>query len=142
MNWRVPLNLLLLAGKMLVRHRTRSLLTLAGVAAGMFLFITIETVQSALRRATETNADDTVLVGRVMMKAEADRVLKERLRRKMRIREKIGDGRSYPMPFWVWRVGDAFLVGQPSESYSHLQTVLRRLAYPGRCGRSRDRRAR
>lgn len=62
-----------------------------------------------------------------MMKAEPDRVMKERLRRKMRIREKVGDGRSFPVPLWVWRVGDAFVVGQPNESYSRLQTELRRL---------------
>ncbi len=56
------LNLLGLAGKQLTRHRTRSLLTLAGVAIGMFLFATVETLQSSLRRATQATADDTTLV--------------------------------------------------------------------------------
>ena len=62
MNWRPPWNLLVLAGKQVKRHRLRSLLTLAGVATGMFLFATVETMQSSLRRATETNTEDTVLV--------------------------------------------------------------------------------
>ena len=55
-------NLLVLSGKQLVRYRLRSLLTLAGVAVGMFLFATVETLQSSLRRATRTTADDTTLV--------------------------------------------------------------------------------
>jgi putative ABC transport system permease protein len=59
---RYALNLAGLAGKQLSRHRTRTLLTLAGVATGMFLFATVETLQSSLRRATESGADDTTLV--------------------------------------------------------------------------------
>ncbi len=59
---RYALNLLGLAGKQLARHRTRTLLTLAGVATGMFLFATVETLQSSLRRATESSVTDTTLV--------------------------------------------------------------------------------
>ncbi|WP_256199190.1 ABC transporter permease [Verrucomicrobium spinosum] len=55
-------NLVLLALKQLTRHRIRSLLTILGVAAGMFLFATVETMQGSLRRATQTTADDTTLV--------------------------------------------------------------------------------
>lgn len=55
-------NLVLLALKQLTRHRIRSLLTVLGVAAGMFLFATVETMQASLRRATQTTADDTTLV--------------------------------------------------------------------------------
>ena len=51
-----------LALKQLTRHRIRSLLTVLGVAMGMFLFATVETMQSSLREATETSADDTTLV--------------------------------------------------------------------------------
>lgn len=51
-----------LAWKQVSRHRIRSLLTIAGVAAGMFLFTAVETMQSSLRVATETSADDTTLV--------------------------------------------------------------------------------
>ena len=51
-----------LAWKQVSRHRIRSLLTIAGVAAGMFLFTAVETMQASLRVATEDNADDTTLV--------------------------------------------------------------------------------
>ena len=54
--------LLLLAGKQAWRHRTRSLLTVLGVAVGLFLFSTIETLQAALREATEARAEDNTLV--------------------------------------------------------------------------------
>jgi len=55
-----------------------------------------------------------------------DRVLEERLRRKRNIRRAIGDGNTYALPFWAWRIGDALLVGSMAESYSALQLVLRR----------------
>ncbi len=56
------LNLIPLALKQLARHRVRSLLTIVGVATGMFLFATVETMQRSLKEATETGADDTTLV--------------------------------------------------------------------------------
>ncbi len=56
------LHLAVLAAKQVLRHRVRSLLTVAGVAAGMFLFTAVSTLQDALRLATETGAKDTVLV--------------------------------------------------------------------------------
>ena len=51
-----------LALKQLTRYRVRSLLTVLGVAMAMFLFATVETMQSSLREATEISADDTTLV--------------------------------------------------------------------------------
>ncbi len=54
--------LIALALKQLTRHRVRSLLTALGVAMGMFLFATVETMQRSLRDATEISADDTTLV--------------------------------------------------------------------------------
>ncbi|MEX0325816.1 MAG: ABC transporter permease [Puniceicoccaceae bacterium] len=56
------LNLFILAGKQALRHRTRSILTVLGVAVGMFLFSSVETMQAALGRATKITADDTTLV--------------------------------------------------------------------------------
>lgn len=56
------LNLFLLAGKQASRHRTRSILTVLGVAVGMFLFSSVETMQAALGKATRMTADDTTLV--------------------------------------------------------------------------------
>lgn len=55
-------NLTLLALKQLTRHKVRSLLTVLGVAMGMFLFATVETMQGSLKRATQAQADDTTLV--------------------------------------------------------------------------------
>ena len=56
------LNLITIAVKYVIRNRTRSILTVSGVAAGMFLFATIETMQDSLKNATEITANDTTLV--------------------------------------------------------------------------------
>lgn len=55
----------------------------------------------------------------------SDRALEERLRRKRDIRRGIGDGSTYPLPLYVWRIGDAVLVGCCCEPYSILQQTLR-----------------
>jgi hypothetical protein len=60
------------------------------------------------------------------LKASTDRVLSERLRRKLRVRRVVGEGRTAKVPLWAWRVGDGFFVGQPNEAYTLLQTGLRR----------------
>jgi len=54
--------LLNLAWKQLVRHRLRTTLTVLGVASGMFLFTSVETLQHSLANATEETAADTTLV--------------------------------------------------------------------------------
>jgi putative ABC transport system permease protein len=56
------INLLRLAWIQLIRHRVRSLLTIAGVASGMFLFTAVETLQRSLTKATESTSADTTLV--------------------------------------------------------------------------------
>lgn len=56
------LRLAVLAWKQVTRHRVRSLLTICGVATGMFLFTAVETLQQSLRNATESTARDTTLV--------------------------------------------------------------------------------
>jgi len=56
------LNIVVLAAKQLVRQRVRSLLTVLGVASGMFLFTAVESLQRSLGRATELSAADTTLV--------------------------------------------------------------------------------
>lgn len=55
-------NLIPLAWKQLSRHRLRTLLTILGVASGMFLFTSVETLQRSLAAATEQTAADTTLV--------------------------------------------------------------------------------
>ena len=54
-----------------------------------------------------------------------DRALKERLRRKREIRRALGDGSSFPLAVYAWRIGDAVLVGSGGEAYSRLQRELR-----------------
>lgn len=54
-----------------------------------------------------------------------DRVEQERLRRKIGIREVMGDGSTYDLRLWFWRLGDAVVVAVPEEPYSILQTTLR-----------------
>ncbi len=51
-----------LAGKQLIRHRMRTLLTLLGVGACMFLFTTIETLQRSLERSTQSAGAEATLV--------------------------------------------------------------------------------
>ena len=51
-----------LAIKSLTRNKLRTILTLLGVAAGMFLYSSVETMQHSLATATQMKADDTTLV--------------------------------------------------------------------------------
>jgi putative ABC transport system permease protein len=48
--------------KQIVRHRVRSLLTVAGVAIAMYLFVAIQTMQRGVAETTEASAADTTLV--------------------------------------------------------------------------------
>lgn len=48
--------------KQVVRHRVRSLLTIAGVAIAMYLFVAIQAMQEGVTEATQMNAADTTLV--------------------------------------------------------------------------------
>ena len=48
--------------KQVVRHRTRTALTLAGVATAMFLFSAVQAMQAGVETATRTTAADTTLV--------------------------------------------------------------------------------
>ena len=54
--------MILLAIKNITRHPLRSVLTILGVAAGMFLYTAVETMQRSLDVATRQGADDTTLV--------------------------------------------------------------------------------
>ncbi len=51
-----------LALKQITRHRVRSLLTIAGVAAGMFLYAAVQTMQHSLAQVTQSQADENTLV--------------------------------------------------------------------------------
>jgi hypothetical protein len=54
-----------------------------------------------------------------------DRTMTERLRRKLRVVQSVGSGPTFKMPLWIWRVGQSILIGQPNETYSIFQRVLR-----------------
>lgn len=56
------MKLAILALKNLTRNRLRSLLTILGVAAGMFLYASVQTMQHSLTKATASSAADTTLV--------------------------------------------------------------------------------
>lgn len=51
-----------LAWKQIARHRMRSLLTISGVAAGMFLFTAVQSMQRSLEAVTESSAGESNLV--------------------------------------------------------------------------------
>jgi hypothetical protein len=55
----------------------------------------------------------------------ADRVLAERIRRKMNIVKTLGTASESPQPAWVWRLGDGVICAQPNEPYSVIQQRLR-----------------
>ncbi len=57
--------------------------------------------------------------------AATERQTEERLRRKRDIRRSLGDGGSFPLPVWIWKIGDAILVANMCESYSWIQQQLR-----------------
>jgi len=60
-----------------------------------------------------------------------DRAMAERIRRRLRIREAIGDGATFPMEIWGWRIGEAVVLGTMAEAYSSIQANVR-AAFPGR----------
>lgn len=54
-----------------------------------------------------------------------DRARAERLRRKLRIRQVLGDGSTFPFTIWGWRIGEALLLGTMAECYSFIQQKVR-----------------
>ena len=59
-----------------------------------------------------------------------DRVMKERLFRKLAVRKAVGDGELVRVPLCIWQIGESFLVGQPNEAYSEFQELLRQELSP------------
>ncbi len=50
---------------------------------------------------------------------------REKLARRLQVRDYVGDGDAVSYPVWVWRVGRIAFVAHPGEAYSALQTALR-----------------
>jgi hypothetical protein len=63
--------------------------------------------------------------------AETSEFQRERLRRKLRLLRTVGAGPTCIARAWAWRLGDALLLAQANEAYSHLQLELR-AAFPGK----------
>ncbi|HMO51002.1 MAG TPA: ABC transporter permease [Kiritimatiellia bacterium] len=62
MNLRSAIRLVPLSFKQLIRHRVRTLLTVIGIGAGMFLYALVESMQAAVTRSTSLEAGDVTLV--------------------------------------------------------------------------------
>lgn len=60
MKWLI--NLFVLSCKQVRRNRIKSSLTILGTAAGMFLFLTVSSMQMSLKKTTEVQAGDDTLV--------------------------------------------------------------------------------
>lgn len=88
---------------------------------------------AAIRRTVDLSLKDwpTAADLAAQFAACSDRALAERLRRKLRIREAIGDGPTFPLEIWGWRVGEALVLGTAAEAYSAIQRSVRE-AFPGR----------
>ena len=59
------------------------------------------------------------------IQASTEEYQRERLRRKLALRETVGDGEAADFAFIIWRLGDAFLVALPAEAHSAFQIELR-----------------
>lgn len=57
-----------------------------------------------------------------------DRVLTERLTRRLGLRRALGDGDTYSSSHHIWALGDILFISVPNEAYSELQTTLRAVA--------------
>jgi len=88
---------------------------------------------AAIRRTVDLPLKDWPTAAELAARFAActDRPAAERLRRKLRIREALGDGRSFPLEIWGWRIGEALLLGTPAEAYSSIQRDVR-AAFPDR----------
>lgn len=58
----IPIRLAPVILKQLWRHRTRTLLTVGGVAIAMFLFVAVQSLQRGVREATDASAADQMLI--------------------------------------------------------------------------------
>lgn len=55
-----------------------------------------------------------------------DRVIKDRLWRKINTRRGIGDHKTVDIPIWIWQLGNALVIAQANEVYSVAQEQLRK----------------
>lgn len=58
----IPIRYLPVVAKQVIRHRIRSILTVAGIALAMFLLVLVQALNAGVRNATEVKAGDRTLV--------------------------------------------------------------------------------
>ena len=61
----------------------------------------------------------------IQLAQSTDNAEQERLRRRLQVRDSVGDSDTTLYPFWVWKLGPIALVAHPGEAYSALQATLR-----------------
>jgi hypothetical protein len=93
----------------------------------------MQTTLAAARRTVDVPLKDWPSAAELASEfaASTDRALAERLRRKLRIREALGDGSTFPLEIWGWRIGEALVLGTMAECYSSIQASVR-AAFPDR----------
>jgi hypothetical protein len=82
---------------------------------------------AAVRRTVELNLKAWPSTAELAAEFAActDRPTAERLRRKLRIREALGDDAVFPLEIWGWRLGEAIVLGTMAEAYSSIQQEVR-----------------
>jgi hypothetical protein len=92
---------------------------------------TLSTELKAVRLTVDLPVKDWPTAAELEREFEAtiDRVIQERIRRKISIRQGLGDGETFAFPIWIWKVGDALLAANMAEAYSQIQQHLR-AAFP------------
>lgn len=82
---------------------------------------------AAVRRTVDLQLKDWPTAAELAAQFAActDRPLAERLRRKLRIREALGDAASFPLELWGWRLGETVVLGTMAEAYMAIQQEVR-----------------
>ena len=75
---------------------------------------TLSTELKAVRLTVDLPVKDWPTAAELEREFEAtiDRVIQERIRRKISIRQGLGDGETFAFPIWIWKVGDALLAAR------------------------------
>lgn len=85
---------------------------------------TLDAVTDAVRLTRQPALSPEAL--RERWKTIGESAAAERVARAVQQQRELGDTETIELPYWIWRVGDALIVGQPGEAYSWLQQELRR----------------